>query len=77
MQFEWLAKILDFWLCQKLSSYIAEKVVNRLVIIDKKNTDKMADRSTRSLLTSIYNSVQTDIENLAVKFRNKTDDLNA
>ena len=75
MQFEWLAKILDFWSCQKLSSYIAEKVVNRLVIIDKKNTDKMADRSTRSLLTSIYNSVQTDIENLAVKFRNKTDDL--
>lgn len=29
----------------------------------------------RTLLTDIYNSVQTGIENLAVKFRNKTDDM--
>ena len=31
--------------------------------------------NNRSVLTSIYNSMQTGIEELAIKFRNKTDDL--
>ena len=31
--------------------------------------------NNRSVLTSVYNSMQTGIEELAIKFRNKTDDL--